>query len=52
VSADLPFATNVPDGHGHVHTAEYVDAWAHVLRPPDWTAAKAERLRDLLADGG
>jgi uncharacterized membrane protein len=52
VTADLPFATNVPDGHGHVYTTEYVDAWAHVLQPPGWTDEKAERLRDLLADGG
>jgi uncharacterized membrane protein len=52
VTADLPFATNVPDGHGHVYTTQYVDAWAHVLQPPGWTDEKAERLRDLLADGG
>jgi uncharacterized membrane protein len=49
VTADLPFATNVPSGHGHVYTAEYVDAWAHVLQPPGWTEEKADRLQDLLA---
>src|SRR5829696_4367060 len=48
VTADLPFATNVPDGHGHVYTTQYVDAWAQVLEPPGWTDAKADRLRDLL----
>jgi uncharacterized membrane protein len=52
VTADLPFATNVPDGHGHVYTTEYVDAWAHVLQPPDWTDEKADALRDLIVDGG
>ena len=52
VTADIPFATNVPDGHGHVYTTQYVDAWAHVLQPPGWTAEDADRLRDLLADGG
>lgn len=52
VTADLPFATNVPDGHGHVYTTEYVDAWAHVLQPPGWTEEKAERLRDVLTGGG
>jgi uncharacterized membrane protein len=51
VTADLPFATAVPDGHGHVYTREYVDAWAHVLQPSDWTNEKAERLRDLMAPG-
>jgi uncharacterized membrane protein len=48
VTADLPFATNVPDGHGHVYTTQYVDAWAQVLQPPGWTDAEADRLRDRL----
>jgi uncharacterized membrane protein len=52
VTADLPFATNVPDGHGHVYTTQYVDAWAQVLRPDDWTPEKADRLRDLVAVSG
>jgi uncharacterized membrane protein len=45
----MPFAGNVPDGHGHVYTTEWVDAWAHVLQPPGWTPAAAERLREALA---
>jgi uncharacterized membrane protein len=49
VTADMPFAGNVPDGHGHVYTTEWVDAWAHVLQPPGWTPAMAERLHDVLA---
>jgi uncharacterized membrane protein len=48
VTADLPFAGNVPDGHGHVYTSQYVDAWAQVLQPPGWDAARAQQLRDLL----
>lgn len=48
VTADLPFATDVPDGHGHVYTREYVDAWDQVLQPPGWTEEDAERLKDLL----
>jgi uncharacterized membrane protein len=51
VTADLPFATNVPDGHGHVYTSQYVDAWANVLQPPDWDGERAEQLRDLLETG-
>jgi uncharacterized membrane protein len=51
VTADLPFAGNVPDGHGHVYTTQYVDAWAHVLEPPGWTGEDAERLRDVLTGG-
>ena len=34
VTADLPFAANVPDGHGHVYTTEYVDAWAGLFDRP------------------
>ena len=49
VSADLPFATEVPTGHGHVYTREYVDAWAHVLQPPSWTQHDAEFLRAIIA---
>jgi uncharacterized membrane protein len=48
VTADLPFAGNVPDGHGHVYRSQYVDAWAHVLQPPGWTAERAAELRDLV----
>jgi uncharacterized membrane protein len=51
VSADLPFATEVPDGHGHVYTREYVDAWAHVLQPPGWSEDDAALLRRLVAPG-
>jgi uncharacterized membrane protein len=51
VTADLPFATNVPDGHGHVYSSQYVDAWAQVLQPPDWDAERAEQLRGLLEAG-
>ena len=40
VTADLPFAVEVPAGHGHVYTHEYVDAWAWVLRPPGWTETR------------
>ena len=49
VTADLPFATEVPAGHGHKYTTEYVDAWATVIQPPDWTEAKAGRLREIVA---
>ncbi|MGR7027056.1 alpha/beta hydrolase [Geodermatophilus sp. URMC 62] len=49
VTADMPFATNVPDGHGHVYTSQYVDAWAQVLQPPGWDAERAQRMHDLLA---
>jgi uncharacterized membrane protein len=49
VTADLPFATEVPGGHGHKYTSEYVDAWATVLQPSDWTEAESARLREIVA---
>jgi uncharacterized membrane protein len=49
VTADLPLATGVPDGHGHTYTREFVDGWATVLLPAGWTADKAARLRDIIA---
>ena len=52
VSADLPFAVEVPDGHGHVYTHEYVDAWAWVLRPPGWTEHDAAALRAIVSPSG
>src|SRR5215217_1120701 len=48
VTADLPLATGVPDGHGHTYTREFVDGWATVLRTPGWTPDKAEQLQDLI----
>jgi uncharacterized membrane protein len=49
VTADLPLATGVPDGHGHTYTREFVDGWATVLQPAGWTTDKAEQLRDIIA---
>jgi uncharacterized membrane protein len=52
VTADLPFAVEVPAGHGHVYTHEYVDAWAWVLRPPGWTEHDAAALRAIVSPPG
>jgi hypothetical protein len=45
VTADLPFATGVPDGHGHRYSAEYVDGWnaGGRLRPSRHAAARCGR---------
>ncbi|WP_275586420.1 alpha/beta hydrolase [Geodermatophilus normandii] len=48
VTLDMPFSTDVPEGHGHRYTRESVDAWALLLRPADWTAERADRLRALI----
>jgi uncharacterized membrane protein len=52
VTADLPFATGVPAGHGHTYTAEYVDGWNAVMRPPGMTAADLAELRKIIAGAG
>ncbi|MFE2550288.1 alpha/beta hydrolase [Streptomyces sp. NPDC059355] len=49
VTADLPFATGVPDGHGHTYKASYVDAWNAVMRPQGFTAQDLDRLKDVVS---
>jgi uncharacterized membrane protein len=49
VTGDLPFAVDVPDGHGHRYNNESVDAWAAILQPEGWTVERAEQLRRLVA---
>ncbi|SDJ03427.1 Uncharacterized membrane protein [Frankineae bacterium MT45] len=51
VTADLPFATGVPAGHGHKYTAEYVDGWNAVLQPAGVTPAEITQLKDVIAGG-
>ncbi|WP_449344537.1 alpha/beta-hydrolase family protein [Streptomyces narbonensis] len=48
VTADLPFSTGVPDGHGHTYKAAYVDGWNAVMRPSGFTPQDLERLRDII----
>lgn len=48
VTADLPFSTDVPDGHGHTYKAGYVDGWNAVMRPSGFTAEDLNRLKDIV----
>ena len=48
VTADLPFATGVPDGHGHRYSGEYVDGWNAVLRPAGITPQDLTNLRKII----
>ena len=52
VTADLPFATGVPGGHGHTYTSEYVDGWNAVMRPAGITSQDLASLRDIIATEG
>jgi uncharacterized membrane protein len=49
VTADLPFALDVPQGHGHKYSREYVDGWAAVLHTTGWDEARLAVLRDVIA---
>jgi len=51
VTADLPFATGVPAGHGHKYTAEYVDGWNTVMRA-GLSAQDLASLRKIIAASG
>ena len=51
VTADLPFATGVPGGHGHKYTAEYVDGWNAVMQAC-LSAQDLASLRKIIAAGG
>ena len=48
VTADLPFAVDVPGGHGHHYTSAYVDGWYALMRPPDIPPEKLADLRALI----
>jgi len=52
VTADLPFATGVPAGHGHKYTSEYVDGWDAVMQPAGMTTQDLTDLRKIIANGG
>jgi uncharacterized membrane protein len=49
VTADLPFSTGVPDGHGHRYSAEYVDGWNAVMRPAGLTSQDLAGLRKIIS---
>ena len=49
VTADLPFATGVPGGHGHTYTSEYVDGWNAVMQPAGITPQDLTSLRKIIA---
>jgi uncharacterized membrane protein len=52
VTADLPFSTGVPAGHGHKYTAEYVAGWDAVMQPAGITSQDLASLRKIIAAGG
>jgi uncharacterized membrane protein len=51
VTADLPFATGVPAGHGHKYTSEYVDGFNAIMQPTGVTSQELTDLRKIIASG-
>jgi uncharacterized membrane protein len=49
VTADLPFATGVPAGHGHKYTSEYVDGFNAIMQPAGITSEELASLRKIIA---
>lgn len=45
VAVDMAIALDPPPGFGHNFNGEHVDAWAQVLRVPDWTRQRSQTLR-------
>ena len=52
VTADLPFSTGVPPGHGHTYSTEYVDGWNTVLRPAGFTSEDLASLKKIITRDG
>jgi uncharacterized membrane protein len=48
VTADMTFAVDVPEGHGHHYAADYVNGWAAVAQPPGWTQVDTDHLRRVI----
>jgi uncharacterized membrane protein len=49
ITADLPFSTGVPGGHGHKYTTEQVDGWYAVMRPTGLTTTDLDNLKQIIA---
>jgi len=51
ITADLPFSTGVPGGHGHKYTTEYVDGWNAVIQPTGLSPEDLAKLKDVIQSG-
>jgi uncharacterized membrane protein len=51
ITADLPFSTGVPGGHGHKYTTEQVDGWYAGMQPSGLTPADLDNLKKVIATG-
>jgi uncharacterized membrane protein len=52
VGLDTTISLDAP-GYGHYYVAEdYIDAWAELLQPPDWTAERSAELKEIFRRRG
>jgi uncharacterized membrane protein len=51
VTADLPFATGVPAGHGHKYTGEYVDGWNATMQPAGLSPDDIDAIKQVISKG-
>jgi uncharacterized membrane protein len=49
VTADLPFSTGVPGGHGHKYTTEQADGWYAVMQPGGISPAALDEVKKVVA---
>jgi uncharacterized membrane protein len=46
LALDMALSTNAPAGFGHAYYApDYIDSWAQVTEPEDWTQADTGHLK-------
>lgn len=50
LTADLILSVKAPPGHGHSYDDESAAAWAQIVPPPGWSAARTAALTALIAD--
>ncbi|HLR55891.1 MAG TPA: alpha/beta-hydrolase family protein, partial [Actinomycetales bacterium] len=48
ITADLPFAIEVPDGYGHNYGTELADLWVAIIEPEDWDQSDTVQLREAV----
>ena len=52
IALDMLISLDIPR-YGHYYIApDYIDAWAAVVDPPDWSEARAEELKTIFASRG
>ncbi len=51
VTLDMIFSADVPYGYGHAFGPDAAELWVDILDPPQWDAAKTQRIHDAVGRG-